>query len=58
MLKIRLMGTKKDIQWFGRLLQGSNEVKINEFSEVFINKGTNNYFRAYLEIEKRKTDTE
>ncbi len=49
MLKIRLQGTIKDIQWFRRLLERHEEVKVKEVSKPFTNKGTNKYFRVYEE---------
>ena len=52
MLKIRLMGTKGDINWFGTILQKIPGVEVTEFSNLFPNKGTNRYYRAYAEVEK------
>lgn len=52
MLKIRLMGTKKDIKWFGNLLRKSPQIEVAEFSEAFPNKGTNRFYRAYAEVER------
>lgn len=52
MLKIRLQGTMKDIQWFKRILRNQEKVKILQISEPFTNKGTNQYFRVYAEVEK------
>ena len=54
MLKVRVMGTKKDIKWFANNLRESDQISIVEFSEIYQNKGTNNYFRAYLEVESSK----
>ncbi len=54
MLKIRLQGTIKDIQWFKRLLERHEEVKVKEVSKPFTNKGTNKYFRVYAEVEKEE----
>lgn len=54
MLKIRLQGTKKDIQWFRQLMERHQEIEVLQVSELFANKGTNKYFRAYSDIEKRK----
>ena len=54
MLKIRLQGTVKDIQWFKRILEQHQRVKVIQASEVFSNKGTNKYFRMYVEIEKEE----
>ena len=52
MLKIRLMGTKGDINWFGKILKKIPGVEVMEFSNLFPNKGTNRYYRAYAEVEK------
>lgn len=52
MLKIRLMGTKNDIKWFQKILQRNHKVKATEFSELYTNKGTNKFYRAYVEVQK------
>ena len=52
MLKIRLQGTKKDIRWFRSILDQHRDVKVLQVSDPFSNKGTNNYFRVYAEVEK------
>ena len=52
MLKIRLMGTADDIEMFKKILLKIPEVKVTEFSDLFQNKGTKKYYRAYSEIEK------
>lgn len=52
MLKIRLMGTKNNIKWFRKILQGNPKLEVTEFSDLFPNKGTNKFYRAYVEIEK------
>ena len=52
MLKIRLMGTKTDIKWFERILKRQPKVAVTEFSELYRNKGTNRYYRAYAEVHK------
>ena len=60
MLKIRLMGTKNDIKWFGKILKRQPKVAVTEFSELYQNKGTNRFYRAYVEVQKanikQKTD--
>lgn len=53
MLKIRLMGKKEDIGWFTKLLQKNRAVEVLEVSEPYTNKGTSQYFRAYIEVEKK-----
>ena len=47
MLKIRLMGTEKDIKWFEKILNRQSEVTVTEISELYQNKGTNRYYRCY-----------
>ncbi len=55
MLKIRLMGTKKDIKWFEKILKRQPKVAVTEFSEMYQNKGTNKYYRVYVEVQKADT---
>ena len=52
MLKIRLMGTKNDIKWFERLLRRQRKVAVTEVSEMYANKGTDRFYRAYVEVQK------
>ena len=52
MLKIRLMGTKNDIKWFERILRRQSKVAVVEFSEIYPNKGTGRFYRAYVEVHK------
>ena len=52
MLKIRLMGTKNDIKWFGKILQRNPKLEVTEFSDFYPNKGTNKFHRAYVEVKK------
>lgn len=52
MLKIRLQGTKKEINWFKKVLTKNAELKVLGFSDTFSNKGTNKYFRVYGEVEQ------
>ncbi len=35
MLKVRVMGTKNDIIWFGKILQRNSKVEVTEFSEMY-----------------------
>ena len=44
MLKVRLMGTKNDIKWFGKILQRNPKVEVTEFSEMYPNKGTKKFY--------------
>ena len=52
MLKIRFMGSKKDIKWFSRILERTKKVNVLQISEPYANKGTNRYYRVYAEVER------
>ena len=52
MIKVRLMGTKNDIKWFGKILRRNPKIEVMEFSDLFPNKGTKRYYRAYVEVKK------
>ncbi len=43
MLKVRLMGTKNDIKWFGKILQRNPKIEVTEFSDMFPNKPADGY---------------
>ena len=53
MLKVRLMGTKNDITWFKKIMQRHPKVEVLEMSDLYPNKGTDKYYRAYAEVKKR-----
>lgn len=46
----------RDIRWFKRLLERHPEIRVLQMSEIFSNKGSNRYFRSYVEIEKTDQD--
>ena len=52
MLKIRLMGTKKDIKWFEKILFRHPKLEVLEISELYLNKGTDRFYRVYIEIQR------
>lgn len=52
-LKVRLMGTKNDIKWFEEILKKHPKVDVVEFSELYQNKGTNKYYRVYVEVHNK-----
>lgn len=56
MIKVRMQGTKEDMEWLEDKLKETSEVMITESSQAFQNKGTNRYYRRYLEIEKQETN--
>lgn len=53
MLKVRLMGMEDDIKWFGKILQREPKIEVTEFSDLYPNKGTDRFYRVYIEVEKR-----
>ena len=53
MIKVRLQGTKEDIKWLQDQIRQLEDVQITESTKVFPNKGTEKYFRKYLEIEPK-----
>jgi hypothetical protein len=53
MIKVRLMGTKNDIKWFQKILERDQKFEVTEFSELYTNKGTLKYYRAYVEILRK-----
>ena len=46
------MGTRNDIKWFEKILKRQLKVVVTEFSELYRNKGTNRFYRAYVEVQK------
>lgn len=52
MIKLRIQGTKEDIEWAEAKLKEVSSFNITESSDIFCNKGTNKYFRKYLEIKR------
>ena len=55
MLKIRMMGTKSDIEWFQKLMKNHLQIRVLEISDLYANKGTDKNYRCYMEINTRKT---
>ena len=50
MVKIRLQGTSNELKRMRRVIERNRNLKVISVSEVFQNKGTNKYFRQYLDI--------
>lgn len=46
------MGTKNEITWFKKRMENDPKITINEFSDLFANKGTKKYYRVYSEVSK------
>ena len=53
MLKIRMMGTKSDIEWFQKLMKNHLQIRVLEISDLYANKGTDKNYRCYMEIIKK-----
>ena len=43
MLKVRL---------FGKILNNNSKIEVTEFSDLYPNKGTKKFYRAYVEVRK------
>lgn len=56
MIKVRLQGTKEDMEWLESQLRDCQHVKITESSATFGNKGTSKYYRKYLEVSKKEKE--
>lgn len=56
MLKLRMMGTKRDLGWFKNILNKIPGVEVVQVSEPYENKGTNKYYRMYAEVEKKSEE--
>ena len=54
MLKVRLMGTKRDIKWFKKILERDRRIELIGVSEILPMKGTKKYRRMYAEVKKRE----
>ena len=50
MLKLRLMGTKRELKWFNRFLNRCDVLKIVRVSDAYKIKGSNRYYRMYIDI--------
>ena len=52
MLKVRLMGTKRDMKWFRKTLERDRRIHVIRISEPYAIKGSNRYYRMYIEVER------
>lgn len=50
MVKIRLQGTTNELKRMRRVIERNRSLTVLSVSEVFSNKGTNKYFRQYMDI--------
>ena len=49
MLKVRLMGTKRDMKWFRKNLERDRRIHIIRISEPYAIKGSDRFYRMYIE---------
>ena len=54
MLKVRLMGTKRDMKWFRKNLERDRRIHVIRISEPYAIKGSNRFYRMYIEVERNK----
>lgn len=52
MLKVRLMGTKREMKGFRKSLERDKRFHVLRISEPYAIKGSNRYYRMYIEIER------
>ena len=52
MLKLRLMGTMRDIKWFKKMLFRNKSIVVTEFSAPYQIKGSKKNRRVYVEVER------
>ncbi len=57
MLKMRLMGTRADIEWLMELLKHIPELNIVDTSDIYANSGTSRFYRCYTELERNNVLT-
>ena len=51
MLKLRAMGTKNDLKWFRKIIERYDVFHVIRMSEPLPMKGTNKYYRMYIELD-------
>lgn len=56
-VKVRLMGTKPDIESYSKVLDTSNDWRITSQSEILNLSNSEQYKRKYIEVQKNN-DTE
>ena len=54
MLKIRLMGTKNEIEWFEKIMQEHPDIEILKKSELYQNREADKCYRSQRKIRKDK----
>lgn len=60
-VKVRVQSTPEEITGFHKLLDKCEELglcQVMNFSDMFPNKGTHKYFRAYSDVKLNKEDVD
>lgn len=52
MLKLRFMGTKRDMRWIRKVLERDKRINILSISDKYAIKGSNRFYRMYAEVER------
>lgn len=45
-------GNEERYTWFGKILNNNSKIEVTEFSDLYPNKGTKKFYRAYVEVRK------
>ena len=53
MIKVRMMGSKKELTWLTKILAACPFIELSEESEFFRSKGTNRFYRKYVTVSKK-----
>ncbi len=54
MLKVRLMGTSRDIKWFKKILIRDNRINLLGISDMLPYPNSEKYHRMYAEVQKNE----
>ena len=54
MLKVRLMGTARDIKWFKKILIRDNRINLLSISDMLPYPNSERYHRMYAEVQKNE----
>ena len=55
MLKLRMMGSMSDFEWFQKLMMNLLQIRVLEISDLYAYKGTDKNYRCYMEIIMKNT---
>ena len=52
--KVRIDGKLSDVRWLVRVLDHISFIELDNLSEPMLNRGTNNQYRVFVNIRKKK----